>query len=502
MRSIFRDRGLLTLAILSTIGLIVMYVETMVAPALPNFIRDFKISYNIAPWILTAYLVVAVVMTPILGKLSDIYGRKRILLAGLVVYAVGTFAAGFSTNIYFMLIARGVEGVGIGIFPVAVAIVRDVSSERKLAFNQGIITSMFATGAVIGLAAGGTIIHYFGWRSTFFTILPVLILLIVLVIRYIYDNNNKNNANTSDYGSRQLQGDIKPFSPSSSLNSKIDFKGAIVFSIGITSVLLVITNVEFQMSFNNWIVISILSITGFVSLMMFVYIENKAVSPLIDFKLILNKVLLSANFLRMISGLFMFTILNTMPILIRNPKPLGFGESAINTAYIIIPFMSAYLIIGLSSGIILSKLGNIKVILMGSIICTIGFIILVLFFYHLILLLTGLAILGIGSQLLHQGAININLVATPKSQTGISFGISNVFYLMGSAIGPTIVGMYMQANQISINGIIGSFPSSESYILIFSTGIMLSIITIIIDVLVMKKINQESNTRYFKTNSR
>ena len=129
-----------------------------------------------------------------------------------------------------------------------------------------------------------------------------------------------------------------------------------------------------QMSFNNWIIISILSITGIISLMTFVYIENKAVSPLIDFKLILNKVLLSANFLRMISGLFMFTILNTIPILIRNPKPLGFGESALNTAYIIIPFMSAYLIIGLSSGIILSKLGNIKVILIGSIICTIGFI--------------------------------------------------------------------------------------------------------------------------------
>jgi MFS family permease len=501
MRSIFHDRGLLTLVILSTIGLIVMYVETMVAPALPDFIRDFKISYNIAPWILTAYLVVAVVMTPILGKLSDIYGRKRILLAGLVVYAVGTFAAGFSTNIYFMLIARAVEGVGIGIFPVAVAIVRDESSERKLAFNQGIITSMFATGAVIGLAAGGTIIHYFGWRSTFFTILPVLLLLIVLVVRFIHDNTNKDDSITRDYGSRALLSDTKP-SSSASLNSKIDIKGAIVFSIGITSVLLVITNVEDKMSFNNWIIIGTLSATGFISLMSFVYIENKAISPLIDFKLILNKVLLSANFLRMISGLFMFTILNTMPILIRNPKPLGFGESAINTAYIIIPFMTAYLIIGLSSGIILSKLGNIKVILIGSIICTIGFILLVLFFHSLILLLAGLAILGIGSQMLHQGAININLISTPKNQTGISFGISNVFYLMGSAIGPTIVGMYMQANQISITGDIGSFPSSQSYILIFSTGIILSIITIIIDLIVMKKINQERNARSFKIKSR
>jgi len=139
-----------------------MYIETMVAPALPDFINEFDISYNTAPWILTSYLVVAVVMTPIMGSLSDIYGRKKILLAGLVIYAVGAFAAGFATNIYFMLIARAVQGVGIGIFPVAVAIVRNQSTEERLAFNQGIITSMFATGAVIGLAAGGTIIHYLG----------------------------------------------------------------------------------------------------------------------------------------------------------------------------------------------------------------------------------------------------------------------------------------------------------------------------------------------------
>ncbi len=497
MRSIFHDTGLLTLIILSTIGLIVMYVETMVAPALPDFIRDFKISYNIAPWILTAYLVVAVVMTPILGKLSDIYGRKRILLAGLIVYAVGTFAAGFATNIYFMLIARAVEGVGIGIFPVAVAIVRDHSSERRLAFNQGIITSMFATGAVIGLAAGGTIIHYFGWRSTFFTILPVLFVLIILVVRFIHDKNDEDDGINRKYKNMSIPVETKP----SSLNSKIDIKGAIVFSIGITSILLVITNVEDRMSFTNWIIVGILSVTGFISLMTFVYIENRVKSPLIDFKLVLNKVLLSANILRMIAGLFMFTILNTVPILIRNPKPIGFGESTINTALIIVPFMIAYLIIGLSSGIILSKLGNIKVIMIGSLICAIGFTILVLYFNYLIPLLAGLAVLGIGAQLLHQGAININLVVTPKNQTGISFGISNVFYLMGSAIGPTIVGMYMQANQVSINGVIGSFPSFQSYILIFTTGIILSIITIMIDVIVMIKINQDRNIRSFKIKS-
>lgn len=106
MRSAFiRDSNWRTLAILSIIGLIVMYIETMVAPAIPDFIKDFAIPYNTAPWILTAYLVVAVVMTPVMARLSDMHGRKNILLSGLVIYAFATLAAGFATNIYFMVIA-------------------------------------------------------------------------------------------------------------------------------------------------------------------------------------------------------------------------------------------------------------------------------------------------------------------------------------------------------------------------------------------------------------
>ncbi|HEY6535606.1 MAG TPA: MFS transporter [Candidatus Nitrosocosmicus sp.] len=482
MRSISENTSLMTLIILSSIGLVVMYIETMVSPALPDFIKEFKISYNIAPWILTSYLVVAVVMTPVMGRLSDIYGRKKILLIGLIIYAFGTFGAGFANNIYFMLIARAAEGIGIGIFPVAVSIVRDQSSEKQLAFNQGIITSMFATGAVIGLAAGGPIIHYFGWRATFFTIMPLVIALIIFVIRFIHDNDQVHAKNNKD--GHKIS--FPKFKKTIFSQSKIDINGAIVFSIGIVSVLLIITNIQDKMSYVNWIILSILSIISITSFAVFAYIEKKSLSPLIDLKLIMNKILLSANVLRMIAGLIMFTILNTMPILIRNPKPIGFGENAFNTAMIIVPFMVAYLIIGVSSGIILSRLGNIRVIIMGSIICVFGFTIMMSLFQNFEILFVGLAILGIGSQLLHQGAININLVSTPKSQTGISFGISNVFYLMGSAIGPTIVGMFMQANKILLPGL-GSFPSFNSYVLIFETGLILSTFSILLSIFILNK---------------
>src|SRR5678810_264542 len=102
-----------TLAILSCVATMVMYAETMLIPAIPDLIKYFHVSYSMSSWILTAYLVSGAVMTPIAGKLSDIYGRKKILLVIMVIYAVGVSLSGFAANIYFMLIARAIQGIGM-----------------------------------------------------------------------------------------------------------------------------------------------------------------------------------------------------------------------------------------------------------------------------------------------------------------------------------------------------------------------------------------------------
>src|ERR671927_785638 len=173
------------LAILSCIATMVMYAETMLIPAIPDLIKYFHVSYSMSSWILTAYLVSGAVMTPIAGKLSDIYGRKKILLIIMVIYAVGVCLAGFSPNISFMLVARAIQGIGMSMFPIAFGIIRDQFPREKISIGQGVITSMFASGAVIGLSVGGIIIQNYGWRTTFFTILPVAAILLLVIRRFI-----------------------------------------------------------------------------------------------------------------------------------------------------------------------------------------------------------------------------------------------------------------------------------------------------------------------------
>src|SRR3989475_10342769 len=173
-----------TLAILSCLGLIAMYGETMVLPAIPDFIRDFNISYSTSSWILSSYLIAGAVMTPIAGKLSDIYGRKKILLVIMGVYCSGILAAGFANSIEFMLATRIAQGIVVSIFPVSFGIIRDVFPMKKLAVAQSVFTSTFSGGSVIGLLVGSGIIQNYGWHATFFSILPASIVLTLVISRF------------------------------------------------------------------------------------------------------------------------------------------------------------------------------------------------------------------------------------------------------------------------------------------------------------------------------
>ncbi|HZI70783.1 MAG TPA: MFS transporter, partial [Nitrososphaeraceae archaeon] len=188
------------LAILSLIATMVTYAETMLIPAIPDLIRDFHISYNTSSWLITTYLLAGAVMTPIAGKLSDIHGRKKILLIIMIIYAIGVSVAASSNTFYSMLIARAFQGVGMGMFPIAYTMIRSQFPRNKISIGQGIITSMYASGSVIGLVVGGGIIQYYGWHTTFITVIPISIVLLIAIWKFVnikdhrYDVTNDNNS--------------------------------------------------------------------------------------------------------------------------------------------------------------------------------------------------------------------------------------------------------------------------------------------------------------------
>jgi len=445
----------MTLAILSCLGLIAMYTETMILPAIPDFIKDFDITYNTSSWILSSYLIAGAVATPIVGKLSDVYGKKKMLLIIMVVYSSGVLAGGLANGFPVMIMARIAQGMGISMFPIAFGIIREVLPEKKLAIGQTLFSSTFSGGAVIGLLAGANIIQSYGWHATFFSILPVAVILAFVIFRFIHVKEQKIEA--------------KP---------QIDLKGAFALASTVVSFLVGISYLE-QGIDSSFEFVGLFGITA-ISLGLFIAIEKRAESPLVNLHLMTHRRLLPATLILLIVGMCTFMVYQTIPILIRSPQPLGFGGDALVVAAVQLPFMIILLVGTVMSGFVLNRIGNTRLTAIGTIVSTIGFVSLLLFHSTEYMIGITLAIIAAGLSFAFVGGFNIVLLSAPIESTGIALGMTLLLNLVGQSIGPSLAAMYQQMHQGMVQGIPGRFPTTEAYDLIFLSATLISLTAVIL----------------------
>jgi MFS family permease len=463
-----------TLAILSSTLLTVFFSETMLLPAIPEIIQDFNIPYGMAAWIFSAYLIVAAVMTPVSGRLSDLYGKKKVLLMLLTIYIVGLTAGGFADNISFLLITRIIQGVGLAAVPAAFSLLRDTFPPAKLAIAIGVFGSAYSAGSVVGLLTGASIIQNFGWHSTFLAIVPFSALVTLMITKFVKENTKPDQSSSTTTSKAQ---------ESTSSNNKkrvsfsIDIKGILALSTTITSFLIALTLIQIGISSETLPQITGAFITSALSLSVFVIIERKIVPPFFDLRLLRHKILLPSYILLIATGITMFMIYPSIVQLVRSPLPLGFGGDSVDAANVQLPFMIMFLIFASITPFIINRIGSIKPAIIGGIISLIGALGLLTFHSTEFAVSTNLAVIASGLSLTMTATWNMVVSSSPKEFTGISVGVGALLLFIGMAIGPALAGVYME-NHETVEGIKGSYPSAGSYNLIFLTAGLLSAISV------------------------
>jgi MFS family permease len=464
-------RAWLTLAILSSTLLTVFFSETMLLPAIPEIIQDFKIPYGMAAWIFSAYLIVAAVMTPVAGRLSDLYGKKKVLLTLLIIYIIGLIAGGFADNISFLLITRLIQGVGLAAVPAAFSLLRDTFPPAKLAIAVGVFGSAYSAGSVVGLLIGASIIQNYGWHATFLAIVPFSALVTLMIARFVKGNGELGQSSTGGAKARESIPNKKwgTFS--------IDIKGVLSLSVTITSFLIALTLIQIGVSSESLPQIVGAFITSAISLSVFVLIEKRVIPPFFDLRLLRHNILLPAFMLLIATGISMFMIYPTIVQLVRSPEPLGFGGDSVDAANVQLPFMIMFLIFASITPFIINRIGSIKPIIIGGIISLFGAVGLLTFHSTEFEVSTNLAIIASGLSLTVTSTWNMVVSSSPKEFTGISVGIGALLLFIGMAIGPALAGVYME-NHETVQGIEGSYPSSGSYNLVFLTSGLLSAVSV------------------------
>ena len=458
----------LTLAILSSTLLTVFFSETMLLPAIPEIINDLDISYGTAAWIFSAYLIVAAVMTPVAGRLSDLFGKKKVLLSLLVIYITGLIAGGFADNITFLLISRIIQGVGLAAIPAAFSLLRDTFPPAKLSIAVGVFGSAYSAGSVVGLLVGVSIIQTFGWHATFLAIIPFSILVTLLIAKFVREYEVPNHSNSSK--------NQKDVSAKKGIPFSIDIKGIVALSVTIASFLIALTVIQIGVNNENVLQIAGAFIISAVSLSIFVIIERRAIPPFVNLKLLRDKILLPSFILLIATGISMFMIYPTIVQLVRSPAPLGFGGDSIDAAHVQLPFMISFLVFASITPFIINKIGTIKPIIIGGIIGLFGTFGLLMFHETEFIVSVDLAIIAIGLSLIMTTTWNIIVSSSPKEFTGISVGIGALLLFIGMAIGPALAGVYMADHENA--GTPVSYPSAQSYDLVFSTVVLLSAVSL------------------------
>jgi MFS family permease len=345
---------------------------------------------------------------------------------------------------------------------------------------------MFAAGAAVGFSIGGLIVHNYGWHFTFLTLIPLTVLFILLVWKYI-DIRKIEKYKQLNYDINKDNAEI--------LSTKVDIKGALSLSIAITCFLLALTLFENNISDSTiQSVIILLFIISLSTIALFIIIERRTDQPLINFKLFSNRTILSANLLILIIGFTHFMIFQSIPILARNPEPLGFGLDAVNTGNIQLPFAIIFVLFGPTSGIIISRMGSLKPIILGTIITSISFLFMLFFHTKEYYISVALAVFATGLSFTAIGAMNIIILFTPSNYIGRSTGLSVLIRILGSSVGPVIAALYMQLNQshIAINESY-FYPSAYSFDLIFLTATIASLCSIVL-AFYLKRITNEKIT--------
>ena len=466
-----------TLAILSSTLLTVFFSETMLLPAIPEIIQDFNIPYGTAAWIFSAYLIVAAVMTPVAGRLSDLYGKKKVLLTLLAIYIAGLTAGGFADNISFLLATRIIQGVGLAAVPAAFSLLRDTFPPARLAIAIGVFGSAYSAGSVVGLLAGASIIQSFGWHATFLAIVPFSVLVTLMISRFVKENRQNQSItkapnNTSD---KRGWGSLP-----------IDVRGVLALSATITSFLIALTLIQIGISSENLPQIATAFAASAISLAVFVFLERKIVPPFVDLRLLRHMILLPSYILLISTGIAMFMIYPTIVQLVRSPVPLGFGGDAVDAANVQLSFMVMFLVFASITPFIINKIGSVRPAIIGAIISLVGGVGLLAFHSTEFAVSANLAVIASGLSLTMTATWNMVVSSSPKEFTGISVGVGALLLFIGMAIGPALAGVYMESKE-TVEGVQGSFPSPGSYDTVFLTAGLLSAVSLVFGLVLRRK---------------
>ncbi|HUA13248.1 MAG TPA: MDR family MFS transporter [Candidatus Sulfotelmatobacter sp.] len=398
--------------------------QTIVATALPRIATDLH-GLNKLGWVATAYLLTSAVSTPLYGKISDQYGRKKIFQFAIIIFLFGSALCGQAQTMNQLVAFRALQGIGAGgLISLAQTIIGDIVSPRQRGKYLAYIGAMFGVASVAGPLLGGLITDDLSWRWVFYVNLPIGIAALIAI-------------------STRLHLPIKK------IKHRIDYVGAVLLTLAVVPLILATVWGGVTYAWGSSTIVSLFAGSA-ISALFFVFWEKKAASePIIPMNLFANSVFSVSVLLSLLAGIAMFATILFIPEFQQIVK----GYSPVKSGLLLLPLVAGMLTALITTGRLITRYGHYKIFpMMGTLIAAFG----VWLFSHITLLTSQVTIslwmivvgVGIGSFLQVMTLAVQN--AVPQSELGVATASATFFRSMGGALGGAIFGTIL-TNRLSFH---------------------------------------------------
>jgi MFS family permease len=382
---------------------------SIVVPALPTLQRDLGASPNGVTWILTAYLLSAAASTAIIGRLGDMYGKRRLLLVTLALLMAGTLLAAVSQTLEMLIAARVLQGMVGGIFPLAFGIVRDEFPRERVAAAIGLISAVLAIGGGVGLVVPGVIVDHLGWHWLFWIPFGVTTVATVLTWRLIPESLVR-------------------------VPGRVNWPAGATMVSGFTAVLLGVSQAN-AWGWGSGRTLGLI-VGGLVLCALWVAIEVRSREPLIDMAMMRTRGVWTTNVVAVMFGGGMYASIAIYPELAQLPRSTGFGYGASITTtglYLLSETIAATIFGGLM-GKLAARFGSKPTLTAGCVTMTAAFAVMLVQRDHPIDMIISAGLIGAGLGIGFAALSDLSVHAVRPEQTGAASGMNTVMRMIGGAI--------------------------------------------------------------------